>query len=45
MDLDRHKKDFMWVDEQDGEAIDMAFIKKKIEVRKTWLKQYEVNTS
>ncbi|KAI3983053.1 hypothetical protein MKX01_035334 [Papaver californicum] len=43
-DLGRHRKDFVWVDEQDGEAIDMAFSKKKIEARKTWLKQYEPGT-
>ncbi|KAL7205125.1 hypothetical protein ACSBR2_018112 [Camellia fascicularis] len=29
--LQMHKKDFMWVDEQDGEAIELAFSKKKIE--------------
>ncbi|MCL7048730.1 hypothetical protein MKW94_004884 [Papaver nudicaule] len=43
-DLDRHKKKFVWVDEQDDEAIDMAFSKKKIEARKSWLKQYEPGT-
>ncbi|KAI3958943.1 hypothetical protein MKX01_023619 [Papaver californicum] len=44
-DLGRYKKDFVWVDEQDDEVIDMTFSKKKIEARKTWLKQYEMNTS
>ncbi|KAK6119201.1 hypothetical protein DH2020_047049 [Rehmannia glutinosa] len=29
--LGRHKKDFVWVDEQDGDAIELAFSKKKIE--------------
>ncbi|RZC81985.1 hypothetical protein C5167_044563 [Papaver somniferum] len=43
-DLGKHKKDFVWVDEQDGEAIEMAFSKKKIEARKSWLKQYEPGT-
>ncbi|XP_028069781.1 DNA topoisomerase 2-like isoform X2 [Camellia sinensis] len=31
----------MWVDEQDGEAIELAFSKKKIEARKNWLRQFE----
>lgn len=37
-----HKKDFVWVDEQDGEAIELAFSKKKIDARKKWLLQFEV---
>lgn len=41
-DLDKHKKDFIWVDEQDGDAIELAFSKKKIEARKNWLRQFEV---
>lgn len=41
-DLERHKKDFIWVDEQDGDAIELAFSKKKIEARKNWLRQFEV---
>jgi DNA topoisomerase II len=40
-DIDKHKKDFIWIDEQDGEAIELAFSKKKIEARKTWLRQFE----
>lgn len=40
--LDKHKKDFIWIDEQDGDAIELAFSKKKIEARKNWLRQYEV---
>ncbi|KAK9154871.1 hypothetical protein Sjap_002351 [Stephania japonica] len=40
--LDRHRKDFVWEDEQDGDAIDLAFSKKKIEARKNWLRQFEV---
>ncbi|KAL3815095.1 hypothetical protein ACJIZ3_016363 [Penstemon smallii] len=43
-DLGMHKKDFLWVDEQDGEAIELAFSKKKIEARKSWLLQYEPGT-
>lgn len=40
--IDKHKKDFVWVDEQDGDAIELAFSKKKIEARKNWLRQFEV---
>ncbi|XP_042389324.1 DNA topoisomerase 2-like isoform X3 [Zingiber officinale] len=39
--IDKHKKEFLWVDEQDGEAIELAFSKKKIEARKNWLRQFE----
>ncbi|XP_052301590.1 DNA topoisomerase 2 isoform X2 [Populus trichocarpa] len=42
--LDKHKKDFIWMDEQDGDAIELAFSKKKIEARKNWLRQYEPGT-
>ncbi|KAM7519679.1 hypothetical protein LguiB_018641 [Lonicera macranthoides] len=40
-DLERHKKDFIWVDDQDSDAIELAFSKKKIEARKNWLRQFE----
>ncbi|KAI4363914.1 hypothetical protein MLD38_020075 [Melastoma candidum] len=43
-DLEKHKKDFIWVDDQDGEAIELAFSKKKIEARKNWLRQFEPGT-
>ncbi|CAM8927292.1 unnamed protein product [Rhodiola kirilowii] len=43
-DLDKHKKDFVWSDDQDGEAIELAFSKKKIEARKNWLRQFEPGT-
>ncbi|KAF8016195.1 hypothetical protein BT93_H1646 [Corymbia citriodora subsp. variegata] len=43
-DLEMHKKDFVWVDDQDGDAIELAFSKKKIEARKTWLRQFEPGT-
>ncbi|KAH9314198.1 hypothetical protein KI387_022825, partial [Taxus chinensis] len=42
IDLDKHKKDFVWVDEKDGDAIELAFSRKKIEARKNWLRQFEV---
>ncbi|KAL5543375.1 hypothetical protein UlMin_007159 [Ulmus minor] len=42
--LDKHKKDFVWKDEQDGEAIELAFSKKKIEERKNWLRRFEPGT-
>lgn len=42
MDLGRHKKDFTWQSEKDGDAIEMAFSKKKVDARKTWLRHYEV---
>ncbi|KAM3733934.1 hypothetical protein ACB098_11G175300 [Castanea mollissima] len=43
-DLEKHRKDFIWEDEQDGEAIELAFSKKKIEERKSWLRQFEPGT-
>uniref|UniRef100_A0A7N0T385 DNA topoisomerase 2 n=1 Tax=Kalanchoe fedtschenkoi TaxID=63787 RepID=A0A7N0T385_KALFE len=44
VELDKHKKDFVWSDDQDGEAIELAFSKKKIEARKNWLRQFEPGT-
>ncbi|QCD95617.1 DNA topoisomerase II [Vigna unguiculata] len=43
-DLGKHKKDFVWDDEQDGSAIEMAFSKKKAEDRKTWIRNFEPGT-
>ncbi|KAI3510850.1 hypothetical protein L1887_17987 [Cichorium endivia] len=43
-DLDKHKKDFIWADDEDGEAIELAFSKKKIEARKTWLRALQAGT-
>nr|XP_043611251.1 DNA topoisomerase 2 [Erigeron canadensis] len=43
-DLDMHKKDFVWADEEDGEAIELAFSKKKIEARKNWLRALQAGT-
>ena len=40
--LEKCSKDFIWEDEQDWEAIELAFSKKKIEERKSWLRQFEV---
>lgn len=34
----------MWVDEKDGDAIELAFSKKKIEERKNWLWQFQPAT-
>lgn len=43
-DLEKHKKDFVWEGDEDGEAIELAFSKKKIEARKNWLRQFEVRS-
>ncbi|XP_058073689.1 DNA topoisomerase 2-like isoform X2 [Magnolia sinica] len=43
-EIDKHKKEFMWMDEQDGDAIELAFSRKKIEARKNWLLQFEPGT-
>ncbi|CAJ2639117.1 unnamed protein product [Trifolium pratense] len=43
-DLDKHKKDFFWDDELDGNAIELAFSKKKAEDRKTWIRNFEPGT-
>ncbi|GAB2260936.1 hypothetical protein Droror1_Dr00011791 [Drosera rotundifolia] len=40
-DLEMHRKDFVWVSDQDSDAIELAFSKKKIDARKSWLLQYE----
>ncbi|KAG9150672.1 hypothetical protein Leryth_008141 [Lithospermum erythrorhizon] len=42
--INRNKKDFVWFDDQDGEAIELAFSKKKIEARKNWLRQFKPGT-
>ncbi|XP_048132347.1 DNA topoisomerase 2-like isoform X4 [Rhodamnia argentea] len=42
--LEMHKKDFVWIDDQDSDAIELAFSKKKIEARKAWLRQFEPGT-
>ncbi|XP_004499912.1 DNA topoisomerase 2 [Cicer arietinum] len=43
-DLDKHRKDFIWEDELDGNAIELAFSKKKAEDRKTWIRNFEPGT-
>ncbi|XP_052171246.1 DNA topoisomerase 2 [Diospyros lotus] len=43
-DLQKHKKEFRWENDQDGDAIELAFSKKKIEARKNWLRQFEPGT-
>ncbi|KAM7530082.1 hypothetical protein LguiB_033492 [Lonicera macranthoides] len=43
-ELEKHKKDFVWVDQKDGEAIELAFSKHKIEARKNWLLRYQPGT-
>ncbi|XP_052620374.1 DNA topoisomerase 2 isoform X2 [Lactuca sativa] len=43
-DLDKHKKDFVWDNDEDGDAIELAFSKKKIEARKTWLRALQAGT-
>ncbi|WOH14403.1 hypothetical protein DCAR_0933922 [Daucus carota subsp. sativus] len=40
-DLGKHGKDFIWVD---GDAILLAFGKKKIEAGKNWLRQFKLGT-
>ncbi|GAX77591.1 hypothetical protein CEUSTIGMA_g5035.t1 [Chlamydomonas eustigma] len=42
--IDRHRKEFVWLGDGDGEAIEMAFSKKKIEERKAWLTAFEPGT-
>ncbi|CAI7749967.1 unnamed protein product, partial [Closterium sp. NIES-54] len=42
--LDQHRKSFEWTGEEDGESIEMAFSKKKVEDRKTWLRNVEPGT-
>lgn len=37
--LQRHRKVFVWADDKDGDAIELAFSKKKIEARKDWLRE------
>ncbi|GJP74296.1 hypothetical protein CLOP_g4904 [Closterium sp. NIES-67] len=42
--LDRHRKDFEWRGEGDGERIEMAFSRKAVDARKQWLRSYEPGT-
>ncbi|PPR98423.1 hypothetical protein GOBAR_AA22235 [Gossypium barbadense] len=43
-DIDKHMKEFVWEGDRDGDAIELAFSKKKIEARKNWLRQFEPGT-
>ncbi|KAG2653254.1 hypothetical protein PVAP13_1NG440800 [Panicum virgatum] len=40
-DIGNHKKDFVWVDDQDGNEIELAFSKKRIADRKQWLTNFQ----
>jgi DNA topoisomerase-2 len=42
--LDSHRKQFVWEGEDDGQAIEMAFSKKRVEDRKRWLSGYVPGT-
>ncbi|KAK3287336.1 hypothetical protein CYMTET_5151 [Cymbomonas tetramitiformis] len=39
-----HKKGFLWATDGDGDLIEMAFAKKKVEERKTWLRNFQPGT-
>ncbi|KAL6655583.1 hypothetical protein ACP70R_006409 [Stipagrostis hirtigluma subsp. patula] len=43
-DIDKHKKDFVWLDDQDGNDIELAFSKKRITDRKDWLTNFQPGT-
>ncbi|AQK54494.1 DNA topoisomerase 2 [Zea mays] len=43
-DITEHKKDFLWVDDQDGNHIELAFSKKRIADRKQWLTNFQPGT-
>jgi len=42
--LDEHVKSFRWGSDADGDAIDMAFAKKRVDERKQWLEEFEHGT-
>eukprot|EP00850_Spirogloea_muscicola_P004740 SM000020S06090 [mRNA] locus=s20:870766:880569:- [translate_table: standard] len=42
--LDQHKKEFEWTNDHEGSYIEMAFAKKKVDERKTWLRNFEPGT-
>ena len=43
-ELDGHKKTFVYTSDEDGQLIDMAFSKKRVEERKQWLLDFEPGT-
>ncbi|KAK9683011.1 hypothetical protein RND81_10G112500 [Saponaria officinalis] len=42
--LQNNRKVFIWSDDKDGDAIELAFSKKKIEARKDWLREDETGS-
>ncbi|KIY91888.1 DNA topoisomerase 2, partial [Monoraphidium neglectum] len=42
--LDSHRKQFVWEGDEDGQAIEMAFSKKRVEDRKKWLSGFVPGT-
>ncbi|GHP12332.1 hypothetical protein PPROV_001106000 [Pycnococcus provasolii] len=42
--FDQHRKDFVYEDAQDSNAIDLAFSKKRVEDRKEWMMAHEPGT-
>ncbi|GAB4817907.1 hypothetical protein N2152v2_004953 [Parachlorella kessleri] len=42
--IDSHRKEFTWEGDEDGQAIEMAFSKKKVDDRKDWLKNFQPGT-
>ncbi|KDD76869.1 subunit A of DNA gyrase/topoisomerase IV, partial [Helicosporidium sp. ATCC 50920] len=42
--LERHRKEFVWHGQEDGQALEMAFSKKKVEERKEWLRAFVPGT-
>eukprot|EP00026_Physarum_polycephalum_P000381 Phypoly_transcript_00381.p1 GENE.Phypoly_transcript_00381~~Phypoly_transcript_00381.p1 ORF type:complete len:1577 (+),score=426.38 Phypoly_transcript_00381:657-4733(+) len=43
-EIDNHRVDFAWTADADGEAIDMAFSKKRADERKRWLGEFKPGT-
>ncbi|XP_062222323.1 DNA topoisomerase 2-like [Phragmites australis] len=42
--IKKHKKDFVWLDDHDGNDIELAFSKKRITDRKVWLTNFQPGT-
>ncbi|KAL6079289.1 DNA topoisomerase 2 [Balamuthia mandrillaris] len=42
--INRHKIDFKWVNEEDGDMIELAFSKSRVNDRKTWLSNFKLGT-
>ena len=43
-DITNHKKNFVWVDDQDGSHIELTFSKKQIADRKQWFTNFQVSS-